>query len=218
MHTDANDFSDLNIPVAMVATDLETGGKVVLNSGNLLEALRATMSIPGIFAPARVKNRWLVDGGVVDPVPIGVARAMGADVIVAVDLNGGFVSRKKRKKPTGHAEKKPDGQHESKNELTKKLADFYENAGSSFKNRINELLGRERSTPDIIETVITSIRIMENRITRMNLAVDPADILIQPRLGELKMLDFDHVEHAIEEGYIGVKEKVEDIKTLLEST
>ena len=218
MHTDVNDFSDLNIPVAMVATDLETGGKVVLNSGNLIEALRATMSIPGIFAPARVKNRWLVDGGVVDPVPIGVARAMGADVIVAVDLNGGFVSRKKGKKRTVHAEKKPDSQHESKNELTKKLTDFYENAGSSFKNRINELLGRERSTPDIIDTVISSIRIMENRITRMNLAVDPADILIQPRLGELKMLDFDHVEYVIEEGYLGIKEKVEDIKTLLEST
>jgi NTE family protein len=111
-HTDVTDFSNLNIPVAMVATDLETGGKVVLNSGSLLQALRATMSIPGVFAPARIKNRWLVDGGV----------------------------------------------------------------------------------------------------------VDPADALIQPRLGELKMLDFDQVEHTIEEGHIGVKEKIEDIQTLLEST
>jgi len=218
MHTDVNDFSDLNIPIAMVATDLETGRKIVLNSGNLLEALRATMSIPGIFAPARVKNRWLLDGGVVDPVPVGVARAMGADVVVAVDLNGEFASTRKRKKQTVHIEKKPDAQDKSNDELTRKLAAFYKNAGSSFKNTINELITRERPTPDIIETVMTSIRIMENRITRMNLAVTPPDILIQPRLGELKMLDFDQVEHTIEEGYIGVKEKIEDIKTLVEST
>jgi NTE family protein len=217
IHTDAIDFADLNIPVAMVATDLDTGGKVVLKSGSLIEALRATMSIPGIFAPARVKNRWLVDGGVVDPVPVGVARAMGADVVVAVDLNGGFASRKKRKKEILHTEKKSDRQHKTRNELTKKWADFYKTAGSGFKDRINELLRRELSTPDIVETVTTSIRIMENRITRMNLAVDPADILIQPRLRGLKMLDFDHVEHTIEEGYIGAKEKIEDIKNMLES-
>ena len=218
MHTDVTDFSKLNIPMAMVATDLETGRKVVLNSGSLLEALRASMSIPGIFAPGRFKNRWLVDGGLVDPVPVTVARAMGADVVVAVDLNGGCVSRKKWKKGIVRSEKKADGQNEKKHELTEKLADFYNNAGTSFKNRINELLRRESATPDIMETVITSIRIMENQITRMNLAVDPADVLIQPRLGELKMLDFDQVEHSIEEGYVGVKEKIEDIKTLLEST
>jgi NTE family protein len=218
MHTDVADFSGLNIPIAMVATDLETGQKVVLNSGNLLEALRATMSIPGIFAPARIKNRWLVDGGVVDPLPVSVARAMGSDVIVAIDLNGGFVSRKKWKKEIVCSENPADCRQESKNELTEKLTDFYKTAGTAFKKRVNELLRREAATPDIVETVITSIRIMENRITRMNLAVDPADVLIQPRLGELKMLDFDQVEHTIEEGYIGVKEKLEDIKTLLEST
>lgn len=72
--------------------------------------------------------------------------------------------------------------------------------------------------PDILETVNASIRIMGNRITRMNLAVDPADILIEPRLGALKMLDFDQVEHTIEKGYVAVEEKIEDIRGLLEST
>ena len=216
MHTDVKNFSDLNIPVVMVATDLETGGKVVLKSGNLTNALRATMSIPGIFAPARVKGRWLVDGALVDPVPVGVARAMGVDVVIAVDLNGGLVSMKRHKDRTMHTEKKPGNQHEYKNELIKKLADYYENAELSFKNKINELLRRESSTPDIIETVTSSIGIMQERITRINLSVDPPDILIQPRLGELKMMDFEQVEHTIEEGYIGVKEKIEDIKMLLE--
>ena len=65
MHTDAQTFSDLKIPLMMVATDIDTGSKIVLKSGNLLQALRATMSIPGLFAPAKIKDRWLVDGGLV---------------------------------------------------------------------------------------------------------------------------------------------------------
>jgi len=218
MHTDVKNFSDLKIPVMMVATDLETGDKVVLKSGNLINALRATMSIPGLFAPARIKDRWLVDGALVDPVPVGVARAIEADVLIAVDLNSGLVSRRKRKKQTIHTEKKSGDQHDYKNELMRKLTDYYEGAELSFKNKINELLRRESSTPYIMETLTTSIGIMQERITRINLAVDPPDILIQPRLGELKMMDFDQVEHVIEEGYIGIKEKIEDIKMLLEPT
>ena len=112
---------------------------------------------------------------------------------------------------------KPVDPREHKNELIKKLADYYENAELSFKQKINELLRRESCTPDIMETVTSSIGIMQERITRINLAVDPPDILIQPRLGGLKMMDFDQVQHTIEEGHIGVMEKMEDIKMLFQS-
>jgi len=218
MHTDAKKFTDLKIPVAMIATDLETGDKVVMKSGDLLNALRATMSIPGLFAPAEVKGRWLVDGGLVDPVPVGVARAMGADIVVAVDLNSGLASRKNLRKKKNHSEKKSDDRHGYKKELMKKMSAYNEKTGVKFKTKINELLKIERSTPYILETVTTSIGIMQERITRINLAVEPPDILIQPRLGELRMMDFDHVEHTIEEGYTGVKEKIEDIKALLDQS
>ncbi len=96
------------------------------------------------------------------------------------------------------------------------MVDYYEHAETSFTSKISELLHRESSTPDIIETVMTSINIMQERITRINLAVEPPDILIQPRLEHLKIMDFDQVEQTIEEGYISVKEKIEDIKKLLE--
>ena len=215
-HTDAEDFSELKIPVMMVATDLATGKKVVLKSGNIINALRATMSIPGLFAPVRIKDRWLVDGGLVDPVPVGVARALEADVVIAVDLNSGVVSHQKPKgkiKPAAH---KPVDPAAYDSELLKKMVEYYEHAETSFTSKINELLHRESSTPDIVETVMTSINIMQERITRINLAVEPPDVLIQPRLGQLKMMDFDQVEQTIEEGYIGVKEKIADIKKLLE--
>ncbi len=97
------------------------------------------------------------------------------------------------------------------------MSKYYENAGSSFKNKINDLFKKEASTPDIIETVTTSFNIMQDRITRINLAVTPPDVLVQPHLGELKMLDFDQVEHTIEEGYIRAKEKIEDIMIMLEA-
>ena len=216
MHTSVQRFSELSIPVMMVATDLQRGEKVVLRSGNLLQALRATMSVPGLFAPARVKGRWLVDGGIVDPVPVGVARATEADLVIAVDLNSGITSRRMRLPTVAATEPPKEEPHRFENELLKKLADYYETAEVTFKNKINELLGRDSEVPDIIDTVMTSINIMQERITRINLAVEAPDILVQPRLGALKMMDFHQVELAIEEGYIGMKEKMEDIKSLLE--
>jgi len=110
------------------------------------------------------------------------------------------------------AEKEP----EYKYELLKKLAEYYESAEMSFKTKISELFHREEDLPDIVDTVMTSINIMQDRITRINLAVEPPDILVQPRLGSLKMMDFDRVDYAIEEGYLGVMERIDDIKAMLQ--
>jgi NTE family protein len=216
LHSDAADFCDLKIPLMMVATDLTSGKKVVLKSGSILEALRATMSVPGLFAPVKIKNRWLVDGGLVDPVPVGVARALEADVVLAVDLNGGIISRRKKMRTIRHEIKKTGDPQPYKSELFQKLLDYYETAEFTFAEKVGELLRRESSTPDIIETVMSSINIMQERITRINLAVEPPDVLIQPHLGQLKMMDFDQVEHTIEEGYAGVKDKIDEIKAQLE--
>jgi NTE family protein len=215
MHTEVEQFDDLRLPVSMVATDLKRGNKVVLNAGDIMEALRATMSIPGLFAPVRINGRWLVDGALVDPVPVGVAKAMAADVVIAVDLNSGLISRREIFKQQALDIDKTNGVPEYKHELLKKLSDYYESAETSFKTKINELFRKEEEIPDIIDTVMTSINIMQERITRINLAVEPPDILVQPRLGDLKMMDFDQVDHAIQEGYIGVMERIEDIKALL---
>lgn len=84
---EANDFADLGIPFATVATDLQTGDRVVLDKGDLLSAVRASMSIPGVFPPVERDGRVLVDGQLVDPVPVSLCRSMGADVVIAVDIN-----------------------------------------------------------------------------------------------------------------------------------
>jgi len=219
MHTSVTRFAELDIPVAMVATDLESGDKVVLKSGDLLDALRATMSFPGLFAPARVKGRWLVDGGLVDPVPVGVARAAAADVVVAVDLNSTILPRRRKDSSELAEEEKngwdaPAGGH--RNEWLDKVAAYYESAEANVRKKVGEMLKADSSVPDLVETVMTSVGIMQERITRINLAVEPPDLLVQPRLGALKMMDFDQVEHSIEEGYLSMKEKIDDLRRLLD--
>jgi len=214
-HTDAETFEELRIPLKMVATDLESGDKVVMKSGNLFTALRASMSMPGLFAPVAAKGRWLVDGGLVDPVPVGVARAMGVDVVIAVDLNSGLVSRAQRDRLVKNADAETSPPPEYRNEMARKLSDHYAEAEETFTQKIKSFLNIDDTTPDIMETVSSAIGIMQDRITRINLAVEPPDILVQPRLGEMSLMDFGQVEKAIEEGYRGVMDHLEDIKMLL---
>ncbi len=142
---------------------------------------------------------------------------MAADIVIAVDLSSENASNIKGEKQKIKKEQTPIIHEENRNELIKKLSVYYENAELSFKSKINDLFKKEAAKPDIIETVTTSINIMQDRITRVNLAVTPPDVLIQPHLGDLKMLDFDQVEHTIEEGYTKAKEKIEDIRILLET-
>lgn len=216
MHTETRTFADLRIPVAMVATDLDDGDRVVLNTGELIPALRASMSIPGLFAPARHGDRWLVDGGLVDPVPVSVARVMGADVVIAVDLNSGLVSRRHARTPILAAAEESDRPAAYNSELWHKLTGLYETAEAGIRSTLQDFFNREPAAPDIIETVMAAVAIVQERITRVNLAVEPPDVLIQPRLGNLRMMDFDQVEMAIEEGHRGIREKIDDIRLQLE--
>jgi NTE family protein len=90
-------FNDLKIPFACVATDIDTGEEIVINSGSVPEALRASISIPGIFAVVKLGGRNLVDGGLTTPVPVQVARGMGADLIIAVNVTPGITDRVQKK-------------------------------------------------------------------------------------------------------------------------
>ena len=212
MHSDKKDFEELKIPLKVVAVDMYSGDQVVLDSGDLLKALRASMSYPGLFAPVFHKGRWLIDGGVLDPVPVGVARAMGADVIIAVNLDSQLISRKRQQNNKAAAEAPPPG---TRNEFLKKLSARYEAAEKIIRERL-ELQKKTKQTPPSTRQVINAaVQLMQDRITRVNFAVNPPDILITPRLGDLKMLDYDQVEHSIKEGYIATCNKIDDIRMLM---
>jgi len=216
MHSDKKEFEELEIPLKVVAADMYSGDQVVLDTGNLLNALRASMSYPGLFAPVFHKGRWLIDGGVVDPVPVGVARAMGSDIVIAVNLDSQLVSRKRQQKiqkDSPLTETTPPG---TRNEFLKKLSARYEAAEKIIRERLELHKEMKQTPPGTRQVINAAIQLMQDRITRVNFAVNPPDILIAPRLGDLKMLDYDQVEHSIEEGYIATRNKINDIRMLME--
>jgi len=101
------DFADLKIPFACVATDIDTGEEIVLNSGSVPDALRASISLPGIFTVVKQGERYLVDGGLTTPVPIDVVKAMGADFVIAVNVNPDVTRRMGKTYHARVAAKKP---------------------------------------------------------------------------------------------------------------
>lgn len=214
MHSDKKHFEELEIPLKVVAADMHSGDQVILDSGDLLKALRASMSYPGLFAPVFHKSRWLVDGGLVDPVPVGVARAMGADIVIAVNLDSELISRKRHQKTEGVPDIKPPL---VRNDFLQNLTARYEAAEKIIRNRLELQKKGEATTPGTWQVINASIQIMQDRVTRVNLAVNPPNILVTPRLGDLKLLEYDQVEHAIEEGYIATQNKINDIRMLLDS-
>lgn len=216
MHTDAQTFEDFLIPVKMVATDLYSGEEVILDSGNIIDAVRASIAIPGILTPVRRGDQLLVDGGLVNPVPVDVARDMGADVVIAVNLNTDLTRRRRpKRKELKWLEDSLFKSKRHKNEVIAKLTDHLSNAETSVKRKIRTWLNNDKSVPNVMDIIGSSINIMEERIARINLSIHPPDVLIRPRLGDLKLFDFDHADQAIREGYLRTKEKMDDIKAAL---
>jgi len=194
-------IEELPLPFAAVATDLASGREVWLQKGLLPEAVRASIALPGLFSPFRSDGRWLVDGGLTNPVPISLCRAMGADIIIAVNLNSDIVgrhlkSREERKKELREEER------DLFNQLLKKI-----NA-SLLEAKLGNWRGMKEagdSVPGLFEVMASAINIMQDRITKSRMAGDPPDLLLSPRLGELGLLEFDRANEAIAEGYDSVQ-------------
>lgn len=220
-HVHADIVELLPIPFRAVATDIQSGKEIVIHSGDLIEAVRASIAVPGIFTPVWRDGRLLVDGGLVNPVPVSVVRAMGADLVIAVDLNHQIVAGKnfkplnllKTAKTTATATPGPmarwvDGCLCSLRELRQKLlADDAPTAG-----QFSQWMSKE-PLPNIFELTLASINIMENSITNYRLGIDKPDILIRPPLGEFRFLDFWRAEDIIAIGYETAREQLQQLVT-----
>jgi NTE family protein len=172
-------FADLDRPFACVATDLATGREVWLREGSVADAVRASIALPGLFSPQLLDGRFLVDGGLVNPVPVSLCRALDAEVVVAVDLGMDMLTTLQRRngKPVV--------------------------AGGSWRNAVGRWFGGGEDKPirpSMADVVTNSIAIMQGRISRSRLAGEPADVLIAPRLGQLNLLDYHRAGEAIAAG------------------
>jgi NTE family protein len=190
---------------AAVATDLRSGAEVWLQQGSLLTAIRASISLPGLFTPVLVNGRWLADGSLVNPVPVSVCRALGAEIVIAIDLNANRMIRAQRE---AHEEATPAVVQERPR---------WSGLGRLLPGRF----GREQDQPDEVEmpgvmhVVATSLDIMQDRISRSRLAGDPPDLLLAPHLGDVEPLEFSGGGPTIEEGYHTVQRMLPAIDYLL---
>jgi len=189
------DFSALPLPFACVATELATGREVWLKEGSVAAAVRASIALPGLFAPVTLDGRLLVDGGLVNPVPVSLCRALGADIVIAVDLGSALVGRALRRSTT------PAGRE----------------GAAQWSARLLASLGlqREEALPSLLGVLATSIHIMQTRIARSRLAGEPADALIAPRLAHLGLMDFHRAAEAIAEGTAAARRMLPAIEAVL---
>ncbi len=183
-------------PFAAVATDLETGREIWLREGPIEEAVRASISIPGILSPARLTDRWLVDGGLVNPVPVSVCRALGADVVIAAS-NGDLVGRHatdNHERSAGNATGAPP---EFVQRLVNQLPLAMREQASAILPR---LISSAPTSPGYFEVLMTSINVMQDQITRARLAGEPPHVMLVPRLRHIGLMEFNRADETIAEG------------------
>jgi NTE family protein len=249
------------LPFAAIATDVATGEEVILTTGDAVKAVRASMSLPGIFTPVFFQDRFLVDGGLVSPVPVNAAKMLGADVVIAVNLAAEMISRSYISTVKNTAEQfqaieearadekrlfehlltakslSTNGLPEFLKKPLEKSRTFVGEQAQAFEQWIDEtvekgkavleekrslfsewLLKEENAAnlPDIFSVLFNSINIMQFEIARSTLKQMPPDILLSPKLGKVRLLDFDKVEDCIQEGERVTREALPQIREKLD--
>jgi len=195
-------IESLPVPFTAVATDLVSGHEVWLRSGRLMEALRASFSLPGIFAPVKFDGRWVVDGAMVNPLPVSVCRAMGAEIVIAVNLHADVLGRNRM---PGSNLPRAAG-FDLLNELPEGPP------AGALGGILHHVFGRAPQAPSLFGVMVQSLNIMQDRITRSRLAGEPPDVAINPKLGHIGLLEFDRAAESIEEGREAVRRVLPDLR------
>lgn len=186
-------IEDLPVPFRAVATDLLTGAEVVFETGDIIDAVRASISVPGLFTPTRCRERLLVDGGLVNPVPVSVVRAMGAGTVIAVDLCHDIVESRLAHLQPGVPPQKPGSG----------VARLLETLGSMHSPLALQLDAwlHKGPTPGILDVLLGSLAIMQTRISSSTLAQEHPELLILPPLGAVRFMEFDRAAEIIAIGH-----------------
>ncbi|MCE3256863.1 MAG: patatin [Nitrobacter vulgaris] len=188
-------IEELPLKFASVATEVRTGHEIWLTHGRLVNAMRASYALPGIFAPILVGDRWLVDGALVNPVPVSTARALGAEVVIAANLSNDVFGRSTTIFSHG-------AQNEVQEEVVVEPPPRRLGFGKFFS--LERTVKREffagGSRPGVVSVMTDAFNIMQDRITRARLAGDPPDLLISPRVGQIGWFDFHRAGDLIAHG------------------
>ncbi|MDH5527958.1 MAG: patatin-like phospholipase family protein [Nitrospirota bacterium] len=202
---------DTLIPFCAVATDLATGRAVRMYTGSMVNAVRASVAIPGVFNPVVREGKYLVDGGLVDPVPVALVRDMGAHRVVAVDLNHDIVEcnwcapNEVTNRPAPGA---TEAAHAMALAAVRGASDLnlgalersYRKLEETVKTRAFDWIMRA-ARPNVFDVIGTSINVVSTIVTRVTLEVTRPEVLVRPTLGHMNLWDFSDAAEAIDEGY-----------------
>ena len=201
-HIRALRIEDLPARFACVCTDLDTGHEVWLQEGNLLEAVRASYALPGLFPPVRIDGRWLLDGALVNPIPVSICRALGAQIVIAVNLNADIF---------GPGTSKAASELNATDEQA--IVGWMRNLPGAAT--VRQLFSHRNDEPSILRVMTGSMTIIQDRISRSRLAGDPPDVIIAPELGEIGVLQFDRAKESIAAGEAAVDHAARSLKAVL---
>lgn len=195
-------------PFVAVATELRTGHEIWLKRGPVVEVMRASYALPGIFEPVRIGGRWLIDGALVNPVPVNVCRALGARVVIAVNLHGETFGRGVTIYDT----------HDDEAELIEDVSDMVGTARDATSDRAvrRKIVGRPQGAPGLSTVMVEAFNITQDRIARSRLAGDPPDVMIAPRLAKVGLFEFHKAAEAIKAGEDAADRALADIESALE--
>ena len=190
-----------------VATEIGSGHEIWLSRGNLAAAMRASYALPGIFRPVKLDGRWLFDGAIVNPIPVSVCRALGANIVIAVNLQGDTFGR-------GTVLRELEGgEAEGEDELSGMTANA--GRGGALKLLHRQFFGAGRDAPGISTVMMEAFSITQDRIARSRLAGDPPDFTIAPRLAGLGAFDFHRADEMIAAGSAAAEKSLSEIRESL---
>jgi NTE family protein len=208
-------IEQLPLKFASVATEVRTGHEIWLTHGRIVDAMRASYALPGIFSPVLVGDRWLVDGALVNPVAVSTARALGAEIVIAANLSSDVFAHSTTVYAHGpSAEPTPTVEAESPIEPAPAKRGFGRlfSAERTVKREFFGGGGR----PGISTVMVDAFNIMQDRITRARLAGDPPDLLISPRVGQIGWFDFHRADDLIAHGARAAERAIESIQEAIQ--
>ena len=194
-HVNPN-IEDLDQRYISVATEMSSGREIWITRGPIISAARASCAIPGLFSPVKHDERWMLDGGLVNPVPVSACRAMGADVVIAVNLNAQLVGRHLSR--AGHEEVVREASTRQEKNLWQRM--------------IASLSSSDDDHPSVFDVVAASVNILQDRLTRSRMAGDPPEITLLPVLSDFALMDFHRARESIDEGRRLVQENAATLR------
>jgi len=219
---DHKSFDDLSIPLSILVTEINRGEKIVVNKGSIAKAVRASISIPGVFSPIIIDDNILVDGGLVDPIPIDIVKEMGADIVIAVDLSTNIEQGNLSNIEQDSTFIKVFEKKFISTELSY-FKDFIKRKGLKIPYFIWKMMDTKKimnyltskKIPKIVEYTIKSRDILTNQLTKEKLKSPFVDVIIKPSFQGIKWAEFDKVQQCIMAGEIAAGETIPKIKRLL---